>query len=201
VDDHDEFTTDDVLRIARAVAARYKRRCWWADAQDLASEASQAVLEAQERFDPQVGIPFSSYAARAASYAVQDYLWKQSSPVSGGGHDPRRCIAGVHRAPLDAPLRAGPDGAARVRPELWVWDDDPLVEAELEAWRLSVRERIRVLAEQVKDGDLAVEVMVRGRAPQEVIRETGRNAHRAVERVRRMMREDYPMWSLWMELT
>ena len=191
------MTPDDVLRIARQVARRYKRRCWWADLDDLVGEASKAIIVAHKRFDPQVGIPFDGYAQRAASNALQDYLWKQSSPVSGGKHDPRRLIAGVYRAPLEVEVRdASGQAVRRERRELSVWED-PLGQVEAETWRLDVRERVRAIAEQVPNGDLAVRVILHAHRPQDVIRETGRNAHRAVERVRSRIRRDYPMWKLW----
>jgi DNA-directed RNA polymerase sigma subunit (sigma70/sigma32) len=174
---------DEVMRIAKAVARRYAARCWWADVDDLTGEASRAVLEARETWDPQVGVPFDGYAARAATNALGDYLWRQSSPVSGGLHNPRELIAGVHAAPLE-------DDSARHDPKTAMVLDDI-------NWRLRVRKRIRQLAARTKDGHLAVEVLVRGRKPSEVIRETGGNAYSAVMLVMRKMREDAVLYELW----
>jgi len=177
------ITTDDVLRIARAVASRYKSRCWWADKDDLTSEATRAVLEAKQTFDPQVGVPFDGYAARAATLQVRDYLWRQSSPLSGGLHDPRKNIAGVYSAELTEATHLAAD--------------DPNTELREMEFRLAVRDRLRQLAAASRDGDAAVEVLARNRPPKEVIRETGRDVYGAVHLMRRKARSDYRLYKLW----
>jgi len=178
------ITTEEVMRIAKAVAARYARRCWWADRDDLVSEATFGVLEARRTFDPQVGVPFDGYAAKAAAHKVGAYLWRQSSPVSGGMGDPRKNIAGVHAAPTSAI-----DGLSN--------EHDITQALDEEAYQLRVRRRLRRLAERSLDGDLAIEVMVRGKTSGEVIRETGRDAYRAVELLRRKAKNDYGLYKLW----
>ncbi len=175
--------SEEVLRIAKAVAMRYKRRCWWADVDDLVSEASVAVLTAHKTFDPQVGVSFAGYATKAAILRVRGFLWRESSPLSGGLHDPRKNIAGVHAAPLDDNLLERTPNAR---------DQMELIE-----WRHRVRDRIRVLADRTRDGDLAVEVMVHERPPGEIIQETGRRAYSAVSLVRRKVRSDAPLYKLW----
>lgn len=179
----DPMTGREVLRIARAVARRYAKRCWWADVDDMTSVASLAVLEASESWDPQVGIPREGYVARAAALQVRDFLWRQSSPVSGGLHNPRELIAGVHAAPLDE--------------DLVEHDTDPGKKLDRLRWRLRVRDRLRKLAGRTRDGDLAAEVLVRGRTPVEVRKETGRDVYGAVHLVRRKAREDEPLYKLW----
>lgn len=173
----------DVLRIARAVARRYKKKCWWANVDDMTSEASVAILESAANWDPQVGIPIDGYVARAAALRVRDYLWRQSSPVSGGLHNPRELIAGVHAAPLDEDIV----------------QHEESVESQLDKmqWRLRVRDRLRQLAERTRDGELAAEVLVRGRPSGEVIAETGRDVYGAVHLVRRKVRTDAMLYKLW----
>jgi len=177
------ITGEEVLQIARAVARRYARRCWWADLDDLTGEASRIVLEARDRWDPQVGVPFSAYATRAATVKLRDYLWEQSSPVSGGLHNPRKLLGGLQRAPmLDDEHPHQPD---------------PGHSLDEAAWRLRVRKTIRRIANRTEDGDLAVEVLVRGRKPEDVHAETGASPYRAVHLVRRKVRTDATLYRLW----
>lgn len=176
---------DEVLRIAKAVARRYANRCWWADVDDMTSEASLAVLTAKKTWDPEVGIPFDGYAARAAALHLRTYLWRESSPVTGGIHDPQKNIAGVHSGEFDEELHSSQHTA------------DPGQRLDEAHWRLKVRRRIRALARDGRDGELAAEVLVRGRRPRDVIAETGKDVHGAVHLVRRKIREDRRMHKLW----
>jgi DNA-directed RNA polymerase specialized sigma subunit len=188
---------EEVQRIARAVARRFKRRCWWADVDDMESEACVAVLKAHKTFDPQVGVPFAGYAARAAALQITDWLWRQSSPLSGGLHDPEKNIAGVFRMTLDI-LASGHRGEDTTRRELTV-DPDTGNELDVAAWRLAVREQLRLLAERTRNGDLAVEVLVRDRPSRDVMQQTGRgrDVYKATELVRRLARKDAALYELW----
>jgi DNA-directed RNA polymerase specialized sigma24 family protein len=178
-----KINADQVLRIARAVAARYRKICWWADFDDLVQTASIAVLESRETFDPQVGVPFAGYAARAASRQVSEALWRASTPLSGGLHDPERTIAGVHALELeDAHLATSQPDPGEILDDV--------------RWRLRVRKRLRRLSARTKNGDLAAEVLLYGRASGDLIQETGRNAYRAVELTRRKVKDDAIMYKL-----
>lgn len=181
-----KIDADQVLRIARAVAARYRKTCWWADFDDLVQTASVAVLEAHGTFDPQVGVPFSGYAARAASRQVSEALWKASTPLSGGLHDPEKHIAGVHHHHLG-------DLAGHVEDQN---PTDPGEAIDEFRWRLRVRRRVRKLSRRTKNGDLAADVLLYGRSPGDLIRATGRNAYRAVELTRRKAKDDAVLYKL-----
>lgn len=195
----DTITADDVVRIARSVARRYARRCWWADPGDLEGEASIAVLTASSRWDPQVGVPFDGYAARAAANALHNYLWRESGPVTGGMHDPRAIRGPLRRASLEI---EDDEGHASPRPEVSVGAQqlDALSEA---SWRLRVRERIREVLKQVRNGDLAIEVMTRGRTADEV-RESKQakivRVYDSVYHARRAIKDDPEMCKLFLEL-
>ena len=89
-------TIDDV---ALKAAARYARRCWWADREDLEQEARVVALRAAQTWDPAVGVPFAPYAWRACVLSLRAYLWRQSSPVSETDHR-LGDLRGVHAAPL-----------------------------------------------------------------------------------------------------
>lgn len=112
----------EVLRIAKKAAQSYARRCWWASVDDLTQEAAAAILKAQTTFDPNRGTPFRAYALRAAEYALQPYLWGESSPVSGSfGAKLSGALAGLHRAgEVDPQTPAeAPDPATVVTTEQW----------------------------------------------------------------------------------
>jgi hypothetical protein len=174
---------ETVLRIARAVALRYKRRCWWADVDDLTSEASVAVLRAARTWDPQVGVPFEGYAGRAAVLGVRAFLWRESAPVSGGQSDPRANLTGVRRVELGDDLAVESSTPAQI---------------DTVRWRLAVRDRIRSLAQQSKGGDAAYEVVGRDRTPSDVQREHPEvRVYSAVEVLRRKVRDDYKLYDLW----
>jgi DNA-directed RNA polymerase specialized sigma subunit len=182
--EHEEpIDADEVLRIARGVARRYAARCWWADIEDMTSEASIAILKARRTWDPEVGVPFAGYASRAATLRVRDYLWSQSSPVTGGLADPQKNIAGTQAVSLDEAKHGE------------VADPRSLLE-EYE-WRMRVRARVRKIAKRTKDGDLAIEVLVHDRPSGEVIKETGRRVYQAVHLVRRKARLDARLYRLW----
>ncbi len=183
----DTIDGDEVLRIAKAVARRYANRCWWADVDDMTNEASVAVLTAKRTWDPEVGVPFDGYAARAAALHLRTYLWRVSSPVSGGIHDPKKNIAGVHAGEFSEEHHGVPV------------DQDPGLKLDEVNWLLKVRRRIRALARDGRDGELASEVLVRGRRPMDVIAETGRDVHGAVHLVRRKIREDRRLHKLWQQ--
>lgn len=209
-----EIDADDILSIAKKAARSYAR-CWWADRDDLVSEASVAVLQAHKTWDPEVGVPWEQYARIAAVRRLRQYLWAESAPVSGGLHDPRKHLAGKVR---DFSMRmhidettsyADPDRSAKT---VQIHATDALDEHVTFAtmpnpgavidhadWRLKVRRRIRALARDGRDGDLAIEVLVRGRQPKDLVKETGRDVHGAVHLVRRKMREDKRTFKLWQQ--
>ena len=112
----------EVLRIARRAANHYARRCWWASVEDLVQEAATAILKAQTTFDPERGTPFKAYALRAAQYALQPYIWAESSPVSASfGAKLSGALTGLHRAgELDAETPdERPDANTSLTTERW----------------------------------------------------------------------------------
>lgn len=194
--------TDDVIdaaevkRIAKAVSKRYANRCWWADPEDMEQEACIAVIKAHKTWDPQVGVPFVGYATRAANKTVHDFLWRESSPVTGGLHDPEKNIAGVLRAPLPDESPKADDKKPSFVPTSLATVDNTAAQLDDVKWRLSVRRRVRQLAARTTNGDAAVEVLIRGRAPSEVREELGGDVYRATELVRRQVRNDSVSYKL-----
>jgi hypothetical protein len=185
------ITNELVLRLAQRAAKRYRRRPFWVtnsglvEPGDLATVAKITVYDAASTFDPSYGIPFEAYAWKAIERQLSDACWKMSSPVSGGLHDPRTHIAGVHRTELEDvyPIRFA----------------DPAAVLDEVQFRLRTRRALRRLAGRTQDGDMAVEVMLDGRAPTEVARARGRDVrdvYSAVELVRRKVRRSPRMYRL-----
>lgn len=79
----------EIERVARQVARKYARRVWWADEDDLMQEAREACVRASRTWDSTVGVSLEAYLWRAAMLTLRKWCWRQSSPVSGGMHDPR----------------------------------------------------------------------------------------------------------------
>ncbi len=67
------------LYLARAVAVRFAGR--GADVEDLTQVASIALLKAIERFDPSLGLAFTTYAAPTLSGEVRNYLRDKARTV------------------------------------------------------------------------------------------------------------------------
>lgn len=89
--------------VVRRIAARYKRRCWWAPIDDLRQIGWVAILECARSYDPRVGVPFLGYASRAAVLKMHEALWKASAPCSAGrGRGSLDKLAGKVRAPIEA---------------------------------------------------------------------------------------------------
>lgn len=150
------MSTDAITRICHAAAARYARQCWWADPDDLRQEAHLAALHAQRTYQPAVRVPLEAYVWRAVILALKRYLWRESSPVCGGGHDPHR-LRTQHRASLDAidALRVNYEDA-----------DEALADAH---WRASVREEFERLLATTPKAALARRVVLDGLEPCEAI--------------------------------
>lgn len=105
-----------VLKIAR----RYAARCWWAELADLVQEGWLAALRAQHTWKPEGGAPLQVYVSRAVALSLGDYLWRQSSPVSGRrGHGSR--MRGLHRASVEhaAVIAAVDDGIDMEADQWW----------------------------------------------------------------------------------
>ncbi len=89
-----------IVSNAQKAARCYKRRCWWAEVEDLEQEAVRAQLEALPKFDPTYHIDQNAYLWIVALYSVRRFVLHASSPVSGSKHRPENMI-GMHRAALE----------------------------------------------------------------------------------------------------
>jgi hypothetical protein len=78
------MTDKEKDRLARLAARRYKRRCWWADEDDLKQEAWRAILGASRTFDPTRGTPLGAYLWASCMRWLRGVVLKASAPVSAG---------------------------------------------------------------------------------------------------------------------
>lgn len=123
--------------LAKTAAKHYKRRCWWADFDDLVQTAYEAILKAETTFRPEVGVAEDAYAWKAILNLLHKRIWKDSSPVSGGSHRPAVSYAGLHRTafpPEDMERDLPP---ARSNPEKLVGRAE---------WEAKVRARLAALS-------------------------------------------------------
>lgn len=86
-----EQTIEEVqARVARTIASRYARRCWWADEADLTQEAWRITLEVARQMAPDGTTIDLEVFARVAWVAcmrqLSRWLWRQSSPVTASDH-------------------------------------------------------------------------------------------------------------------
>lgn len=106
------------LRLAIATAARYRR--YGAGMGDLVQEASLGLMKAAEKFDPDRGVRFSTYAAWWIKASVQDYVLRNWSLVRTGSTSGQKSLffnlarvrAGIEREDREAGLSPDPDRLA-----------------------------------------------------------------------------------------
>lgn len=168
------------------VAARYARRCWWADRDDLTQEGLRAALEARQTWDPAVGVPEAYYCARAASRALSSYLFRVGSPVSASDGEVA-ALAGLYHEAL---------------PEALGTKEDP--EGDLDGWRWhrDVRDLLAPLLRDHDDLLPGVLVVYDGERSSEVARKLGLDVdevYRSADRFRDSVRASDRLWRLWYE--
>ena len=96
------------MRLAVSMASKYRR--YGAPMSDLIQEAGVGLMKAADKFDPDRGVRFSTYAVWWIKASIQDYVMRNWSMVRTGstsslsgrdrlpqaGHDPR--APGAHRS-------------------------------------------------------------------------------------------------------
>ncbi len=141
----------------------YRRRCWWAEEDDLRQEAALAAHVARGKFDPRVGVPWPQFMRRIVNRWLSDYLWRQSSPVSGtSGAE----AAGLHRADLSDTME---DAAAAA--------DESMMDDE---WRQAVRDRLEALVGTDIEKRIGLLVLLSGERPVNGVRFAVRQARAAL---------------------
>lgn len=176
--------TPEMIKLTRAVAWRYKRRCWWASFDDLMQQAALAVLEAERTHDPQTGIPFEGYAWRAAVNQLHGAVLRESAPVS-------------------APTHKLPDLKGLFREAL----DEGLIDPHADPYRLlaALEKQARMTAalEEILSDErahqIARDVLLRELAPAVVARKRRvpvRRVYSIVRRIKNRIGKSYACWLL-----
>lgn len=182
---------------ASKIAAKYKRRCWWASYEDIKQEAIRAQLEAarNREYDPSEG---NGYLWMAGTYAARKFVHKASAPVSAS-HRTEKLI-GLYRAPLEF---VGESGAKYDHPKLQeqaraVNPEESLAREELVG---RVRKRVVELV-GAEAAAFAVYVMSHEWRPREAAEANGvpvRNVYVAQKQIAQVLRCDPQLRALWKE--
>jgi RNA polymerase sigma-32 factor len=78
------------LRLAVSMASKYKR--YGADMSDLVQEAGIGLMKAAEKFDPERGVRFSTYAVWWIKASIQDYVMRNWSLVRTGSTSSQKAL-------------------------------------------------------------------------------------------------------------
>ena len=78
------------LRLAVSMATRYRR--YGADMTDLIQEAGIGLMKAAEKFDPERGVRFSTYAVWWIKASIQDYVMRNWSLVRTGSTSSQKAL-------------------------------------------------------------------------------------------------------------
>lgn len=78
------------MRLAISVAAKYKR--YGASMNDLIQEAGLGLMKAADKFDPDRGVRFSTYAVWWIKASVQDYVMRNWSMVRTGSTSSQKSL-------------------------------------------------------------------------------------------------------------
>ena len=93
-DEHDEKAlhrlVNAYMRLAIAMAARYRR--YGAPMPDLIQEAGVGLMKAAEKFDPDRGVRFSTYAVWWIKASIQDYVMRNWSMVRTGSTSSQKAL-------------------------------------------------------------------------------------------------------------
>jgi DNA-directed RNA polymerase specialized sigma24 family protein len=135
----------------KAILNHYLRQCPWMDRDDLAQEAELAKLEAARHWRP-TGAPLEAYQATAMAHTLRRYTWDFRWPVYAP-------VRNLDTTRFD--LRKAGLAAARRLPGT----DEP---ADVRMDSARAAEMVRTILALLNCGDLAAEVLLREREPEEV---------------------------------
>ncbi|MEZ5685140.1 MAG: RNA polymerase factor sigma-32 [Paracoccaceae bacterium] len=128
------------MRLAIAMAAKYRR--YGAPMNDLIQEASLGLMKAADKFDPDRGVRFSTYAVWWIKAAIQDFVMRNWSLVRTGSTSSQKALFfNLRRVQAQIERESGAEGVAldgaqirqRVAEEIGV----PLADVEMMQGRLS----------------------------------------------------------------
>ena len=105
------------MRLAISMAARYRR--YGAPMPDLIQEAGVGLMKAAEKFDPDRGVRFSTYAVWWIKASIQDYVMRNWSMVRTGSTSSQKALFfNLRRVRAKLERQAGADGVVLDGPRL-----------------------------------------------------------------------------------
>jgi len=128
------------LRLAISIAARFRR--YGAPMGDLIQEANLGLMKAAEKFDPDRGVRFSTYAVWWIKASIQDYVMRNWSLVRTGSTSSQKALFfNLRRVRARIEREAGASGQAlqphRVREMIAAEIGVPLRDVEMMDGRLA----------------------------------------------------------------
>lgn len=150
------------MRLAIATASKYRR--YGAPMADLIQEAGVGLLKAAERFDPDRGVRFSTYASWWIKASVQEYVMRDWSLVRTGSTSAQKALFfNMRRVRARIERARGPatDGAAahRIRQEIADEVGVSLRDVEMMEARLSASDFSLNAAQAAEDGREWIELI------------------------------------------
>lgn len=192
---------------AAKVAAKYKRKYWWTNQDDLQQEAWLAMLKARPNFDGRFGDTPSArqrYLYKAADYSLRPFVWKHLSILSAPESQLHNLFqmgnaGGIHTDNYSAHAGSPASVADAVSSE--PIQDELVEEAN---WHRRVRKRLSALFSKLDDGDLAEAAIMCGTAPADIASAFALPVSRvyaATKRVKMAVQKDQALFDLWKEST
>jgi len=128
------------MRLAVSMASKYRR--YGAPMPDLVQEASVGLMKAAEKFDPDRGVRFSTYAVWWIKASIQDYVMRNWSMVRTGSTSSQKALFfNLRRVRAKFEREAGAEGSpldsAELQQKIAIEVGVPLRDVEMMDARLS----------------------------------------------------------------
>ncbi len=163
------------MRLAIAMAARYRR--YGAPMPDLIQEAGVGLMKAAEKFDPDRGVRFSTYAVWWIKASIQDYVMRNWSMVRTGSTSSQKALFfNLRRVRAKLEREAGANGA--------VLDSHRLREMIAEEVGVPVRD-VEMMDARLSGGDFSLNALQAGEEGREWLDTLEDEAPQAAETVTR----------------
>ena len=105
------------MRLAISMASKFRR--YGAPMSDLIQEAGLGLMKAADKFDPDRGVRFSTYAVWWIKASIQDYVMRNWSMVRTGSTSSQKSLFfNMRRIQAQLEREAQSDGVEMSRPEL-----------------------------------------------------------------------------------
>jgi len=191
-------------RVVEEVARGYRRRCWWADMDDLRQEAMLELAKSLPKRDREQAL--APWVRTIAIRAMRNLLWRASTPCSAPQHPETHHVAILRTQHREAPpVEGAPVAVDGPDPQLTTGGPEHLSPEALVIGRrytLRLREELhRVLLSDEAGGHLALEVLLYDASAPEVAEREGvetSRVHRAVAAARRRITHDATLRAMWL---